>query len=35
MREQLDPQKFAGMKTYDRITRRVEIIQALMEKFPR
>jgi len=35
VREQLDPQKFAGMKTYERIARRVEIIQALMEKFPR
>ena len=28
MREQLDPQKFEGMKTYERIARRVEIIQA-------
>ena len=35
MREQLDRQKFLGMKTYERIARRVEIIQALMEKFPR
>jgi hypothetical protein len=35
MREQLDPKKFEGMKTYERMARRVEIIQALMEKFPR
>ena len=35
VREQLDPKKFEGMKTYERIARRVEIIQALMEKFPR
>ena len=35
MREQLDPQKFLGMKTYERIARRVQIIQVLMEKFPR
>ncbi|MGA8765337.1 MAG: hypothetical protein WB562_20900, partial [Candidatus Sulfotelmatobacter sp.] len=35
MREQLDPKKFQGMKTYERMARRVEIIQALMEKFPR
>jgi thiol-disulfide isomerase/thioredoxin len=35
MREQLDRKKFEGMKTYERMARRVEIIQALMEKFPR
>jgi thiol-disulfide isomerase/thioredoxin len=35
MREQLDLKKFQGMKTYERMARRVEIIQALMEKFPR
>jgi len=35
MRKQLDPKKFEGMKTYERMARRVEIIQALMEKFPR
>jgi hypothetical protein len=35
MREQLDRKKFEGMKTYDRMARRVEIIRALMEKFPR
>jgi thiol-disulfide isomerase/thioredoxin len=35
MRDQLDPKKFEGMKTYERMARRVEIIQALMEKFPR
>ena len=35
MHDQLDPKKFEGMKTYDRMARRVEIIQALMEKFPR
>ena len=35
MREQLDAKKFEGMKTYERIARRVEVIQALMEKFPR
>jgi thiol-disulfide isomerase/thioredoxin len=34
MREQLNPKKFEGMKTYERLARRVEIIQALMEKFP-
>jgi len=35
LRDQLDPKKFEGMKTYDRMARRVEIIQALTEKFPR
>ncbi len=35
IREQLDSKKFQGMKTYERMARRVEIIQALMEKFPR
>ena len=35
MREQLDHKKFEGMKTYERLARRVEIIRALMEKFPR
>lgn len=35
MRDQLDPKKFEGMKTYERMARRLEIIQALMEKFPR
>jgi thiol-disulfide isomerase/thioredoxin len=35
MREQLDPKKFEGMKTYERMARRAEIIKALMEKFPR
>jgi len=35
MREQLDPKKFEGMKTYERMARRVEIIHALMEEFPR
>jgi hypothetical protein len=35
IREQLDPKKFQGMKTYERMARRVEIIQSLMEKFPR
>jgi len=35
MREQLDPKKFEGMKTYERMARRAEIIQALMERFPR
>jgi len=35
IREQLDPKKFQGMKTYERMARRLEIIQSLMEKFPR
>jgi hypothetical protein len=35
MRDQLDPKKFEGMKTYERLAQQVEIIQALMEKFPR
>ena len=34
MRDQLDPKKFEDMKTYERMAQRVEIIQALMEKFP-
>jgi len=34
MRERLAPKKFRGIKTYERMARRVEIIRALMEKFP-
>ena len=35
MREQLDRKKLEGMKTYDRMARRVDLIRTLMEKFPR